>query len=671
MTKTIIKKRTLSLLVASALAAQSWAALAETITNNVYSEKGLAGTLTQEKIDDQNYKAKIEFGWNNRRILIDENLTLNEQGLPIKLSLQGRSAFGSKIDETFSYNRGIAQWKSVNESGIKADATLDFYVPSNLHLALDNATMRYVLKNNQYELDVYPQGKMLIEKLKTLKLGEQTVHLLVTSGLSLTPNFAWYDDDGNYFAQTWGAMYVLRDGFSKAQFEQLETIQKQAEQQHLENLAKKLTHQVPELFIENVAVFDSEQKKLLKKQDVLIQDGKIVEVANHIKKPKGVASIDGKGKTLIPGLWDMHGHLSKENGILNIANGVTSVRDMGNEHDNIMEIEALFNTNQVLGSRVYRAGFMDKYSENSAGLSVKSLQEALDTIDFFADNGYVQVKLYSSIDPSWVKPISERAHSRGLRLSGHVPAFMTAEQAIANGYDEIQHINMLFLNFLAGEEVDTRTQKRFSLMGEQASGLSLDSPEMNAFIKLLSDKKVVVDPTVSTFRSLLMSEDQKVNPEFAAISEHMPIAFARGLKGAEMHVDEQFKLSYQESGEAMQKMLKKLYDAGVPMVPGTDNIAGFTLIRELELYVDAGIPAAEVLNMASIESAKLMGVAHQTGSIAKGKVADLVLVDGDPLKDITALQKVALVIKGEQAFKPAEIYRAIGVKPFTSAPSLK
>lgn len=251
--------------MASVLAAQSWAALAETITNNVYSEKGLAGTLTQEKIDDQNYKAKIEFGWNNRRILIDENLTLNEQGLPIKLSLQGRSAFGSKIDETFSYNRGIAQWKSVNESGIKADATLDFYVPSNLHLALDNATMRYVLKNSQYELDVYPQGKMLIEKLKTLKLGDQTVHLLVTSGLSLTPNFAWYDDDGNYFAQTWGAMYVLRDGFSKAQFEQLETIQKQAEQQHLENLAKKLTHQVPELFIENVAVFDSEQKKAAKK----------------------------------------------------------------------------------------------------------------------------------------------------------------------------------------------------------------------------------------------------------------------------------------------------------------------------------------------------------------------------------------------------------------------
>ncbi|MEJ6475648.1 amidohydrolase family protein [Pseudoalteromonas piscicida] len=671
MTKTITKRSILSMLVAGVLSTQSWAVLADTITNNVYSEKGLAGTLTQEQIDDQNYKAKIEFGWNNRRILIDETLQLNDQGMPIKLSLQGRSAFGSTIDESFSYNKGIAQWKSVNESGIKADATLDFYIPANNHFALDNAIMRYVLKNNKYELDVYPQGKMLIEKMKTITLGEQTVHLLVTSGLSLTPNFAWYDDDGNYFAQSWGPMYVLRDGYTKAQFEQLEAIQKQAEQQHLENLAKKLTHDVPNLLIKHVAVFDGEQKKLLNNRDVLIQNGKIVEIAKHINQQNGVVSINGKGKTLLPGLWDMHGHLSKENGILNIANGVTSVRDMGNEHDNIMEIETLFNANQVLGSRVYRAGFMDKYSENSAGLSVKSLEEALDTVDFFADNGYVQVKLYSSIDPSWVKPISERAHSRGLRLSGHVPAFMTAEQAIANGYDEIQHINMLFLNFLAGEEVDTRTQKRFSLMGEQASGLSLDSPEMNAFVKLLSDKKIVVDPTVSTFRSLLMSEDQKVNPEFAAIAEHMPIAFTRGLKGAEMHVDEQFKLSYQKSGEAMQKMLKKLYDAGVPMVPGTDNIAGFTLIRELELYVDAGIPAADVLNMATLDSAKLMGVAHQTGSISKGKVADLVLVDGNPLNDITALQKMSLVIKGQQAFKPAEIYQAIGVKPFTASPALK
>ncbi len=644
--------------------------LAQTITNNIYSEKGLAGTIIQEKIDDQNYHAKIEFGWNNRRVSVDETLKLNAQGVPVKLMLKGTSPFGAPIDEMFKYKNGVAKWQSLNESGEKADDSVDFYSPSSVNFATDNATMRYAFQNNQYELDVYPQGKMLIKKLDSRQLNGQTVHLMATSGLGLTPNFAWYDDKGNFFAKSFGPMYVIRDGFTEAQFKELEKAQQEAEQTFLEGLADTLTHSPKSLLIQNVAVFDSKEGTLLQNHDVLIENGKIVNVSAHIEEAANQSKVDGTGKTLIPGLWDMHGHLSKNNGILNIANGVTSVRDMGNEHDNIMEIQALFDSNKVLGSRVYRAGFMDQYSENSAGLSVKSLEEALDTVDFFADNGYVQVKLYSSIDPQWVKPIAERAHSRGLRLSGHVPAFMTAEQAVKDGYDEIQHINMLFLNFLAGEEVDTRTKQRFSLMGEQAAKLPMDSPEMNAFIKLLADERIVIDPTVSTFRSLLMAENQKVDGEFADIAPNMPVNFTRGLKGAQMHVEDDFKISYQKSGEAMQKMLKKLYDAGVPIVPGTDSIAGFALIRELELYVDAGIPAAEVLNMASIDSAKLMGVAHQTGSIEAGKVADVVLVDGNPLEDIRALRNAALVVKGEQVFKPEEIYKAIGVKPFTTSPAL-
>ncbi len=665
-----IRKALTSALLFSMFALPNTSLLAQTITNNIYSEKGLAGTLTQEKLDDQNYTAKIEFGWNNRRVVVNETLQLNAEGIPIKLMLKGTSPFGAPIDEMFKYKNGVAKWQSLNESGKEKDATIDFYSPASINFATDNATMRYAFENEQYELDVYPQGKMLIEKLDTRQMNDQTVHLIAASGLGLTPNFAWYDDQGNFFAKSFGPMYVIRDGFTEAQFIELETIQEEAEQKFLEGLATKLTHSPQSLLIENVAVLDSKNKTLLQNRDVLIENGKIVNVAEQIEGNSSQTKVDGSGKTLIPGLWDMHGHLSKNNGILNIANGVTSVRDMGNEHENIMEIQALFDTNKVLGSRVYRAGFMDQYSENSAGLSVKSLKEALETVDFFADNGYVQVKLYSSIDPKWVKPIAERAHSRGLRLSGHVPAFMTAEQAVKSGYDEIQHINMLFLNFLAGEEVDTRTKKRFSLMGEQASKLPMDSPEMNAFIKLLADERIVVDPTVSTFRSLLMAENQKIDGEFADIAPNMPVNFTRGLKGAQMHVDEDFKASYQESGEAMQAMLKKLYDAGVPIVPGTDSIAGFALIRELELYVEAGIPAAEVLNMASIDSAKLMGVAHKTGSIEVGKTADLVLVDGNPLEDIGALRNAALVIKGEQVFKPEEIYQAIGVKPFTASPAL-
>ena len=331
-----------------------------------------------------------------------------------------------------------------------------------------------------------------------------------------------------------------------------------------------------------------------------------------------------------------------------------------------MQLERWFADSTLIGPNVYRAGFMDQESEYSAGLSVKSLDEALEKVDWFADNGYLQVKLYSSIDPSWVKPISARAHNRGMRLSGHIPAFMTAEQAVNSGYDEIQHINMLFLNFLAGTEVDTRQRLRFSLVGEKAHALDLNSQAVQDFLQLLADKRIVIDPTVSTFRSLLVREDKKVDAEFLPVVDHLPPAVTRQLMGAEMPVPAEQWADYQASSEAMLTFVKMLHDKGVGIVPGTDNIAGFTLQRELELYAQAGIPILEVLRIATLDCAKLVGVAHQTGSIAVGKRAEMLLIDGDPTKNIGDIRKVALVLKGEHYFKPAQLHTVLGVKPFAS-----
>jgi hypothetical protein len=257
-----------------------------------------------------------------------------------------------------------------------------------------------------------------------------------------------------------------------------------------------------------------------------------------------------------------------------------------------------------------------------------------------------------------------------MRLSGHIPAFMTAEQAVKSGYDEIQHINMLFLNFLAGTEVDTRQRLRFSLVGEKAHSLDLKGPEVKAFLALLKAENVVVDPTVSTFRSLLVREDKKVDAEFLSIADHLPPEVVRGMMGAEMPVPPEQWDDYQASAAAMSKMVKLLFDNGIGIVPGTDNIAGFTLQRELELYAQAGIPTLDVLRIGSLECARLVGAAHKTGSIAVGKQADLLLIDGDPIKNIADIRKVALVIKGQQYFKPSELHGVLGVKPFAAAPSI-
>lgn len=646
------------------------------ITNLVYSEKGLAGKQIMTKVSDTQYSGSLDLRWNNRVFKIDEKIKLNGKGQILSFESTGLSPFGAAIAESFKWQDGIASWESNKEDGRIKSSGEQFYLPVNSAVVAENLMVQAMLKNIGNSIELLPSGTARLTELKTVKLsadsGSEQVTLYAISGLGFTPDFSWYDSQGNFFAKDHsGFMKVIREGFTLDDFEKLKVIQNSAEQEYLEGVARKLSHSYTTLLIKNAQVVDVINSVVLKNTDVLFKNGKVSQVAKNINMPENTATIDGSGKTLIPGLWDMHGHLSKDDGLLNMAAGVTNVRDVGNSHGNIMEIERLFNTNQVIGNRVFRAGFFDQMSEFSAGLSVKSLAEAHEKIDWFADNGYIQIKLYSSIDPTWVEPIAKHAHRRGLRLSGHIPAFMTAEQAVKAGYDEIQHINMLFLNFLAGTEVDTRQQLRFTLIGEKAGDVDINSKEFNDFIQLLADNQIVIDPTVSTFRSLLLKERKKIDPEFLAVAEHLPPNVLRQLKGAEMNVTDDLKDNYQAGADAMSVLVKKLYDKGVPIVPGTDNIAGFTLHRELEIYADAGIPEMDVLKIASINSARLVGAAHYLGSITEGKSADVLLIDGDPLKDMSVLRKTSLVIKDNHFYKPEELYKILGVKPFTPSSRLQ
>lgn len=663
----------LSLLVI--LVSTSWsvnvtAAKTDSITNLLYTEKGLAGKAVFTQEGEFDYTGFIEAGWNNRRLKISESITLDKNGMPVSFHAHGQSPFGSEINESFTLNGHQAKWESAKDVGSMKVDKPRFYVPADSTIATHAALVKALLASPSKTLALLPSGHASLTVLneQDVENGNKKarVYLYAISGMDFTPDFAWFDDKGRLFAQNMGGfMRIIREGFSLDNLVALSEIQLEEERSYLENMADKLSHSYTQLLIQGSNVVDVEQGTLIAQTDVLLENGKIKKIAKHIPVEASMQLIDGQGKTLLPGLWDMHGHLSKDDGLLDIAAGVTNVRDMGSNHDNIMEIESLFNSNQIIGPHVYRAGFMDQKSEYSAGLSVETLEEALNTVDWFADNGYIQIKLYSSINPAWVKPLADRAHNRGLRVSGHIPAFMTAEQAVNAGYDEIQHINMIFLNFLAGTHADTRKQLRFSLIGEKAGSMNLNSPEMKDLIKLLADKRITVDPTVSTFRSLLIAEDRQTNPEYLAIVDHLPPAASRQLKGAAMALSETELIEYKKSADALIEMVKVLYDNQVPIVPGTDNLTGFTLHRELELYEQAGIPAFDILAMASINSANLVGAGHLSGSIKEGKNADVILVEGDPTQNMSDIRKISLVVKDDHFYKTAELYRTLGVKPFT------
>jgi hypothetical protein len=422
--------------------------------------------------------------------------------------------------------------------------------------------------------------------------------------------------------------------------------------------------------VRNARVFDSETATLGAPSDVYVLRGKVTAVLPAGSPMRGVdREIDAAGRVMLPGLFDMHGHVGRWGGGLNLAAGVTTVRDMGNDNATLQQVIDELADHQLLGPRVVPAGFLEGESPMSArnGFVVKELQQAKDAIDWYAEHGYPQLKVYNSFPKDILRDTVAYAHSRGMRVSGHIPVFLRAEDAVDAGFDEIQHINQVLLNFLVTPTTDTRTLERFYLPAEKVAAMDFDSKPVQDYIAKLRDRKVVIDPTLATFE-FIRQRDGETSVVVAAVADHLPPDVQRGRKVASMKIpDDATAARYDASYAKMIDFVGRLYRAGVPLVAGTDEIEGFALQTELELYVKAGLTPAQALQVATKNGALYTRTAHERGRIAPGMLADLVLVDGDPVKDIGDLRKVALVITQGRLVSPSGVYRALGIRPFVDA----
>jgi imidazolonepropionase-like amidohydrolase len=610
--------------------------------------------------------------WNNREYRLNAETQLDEHGLIVAQKITGVSPFGAKIDESFSISDGIARWQTPGEGGTADAGGPAFYLPNEwATVGAAGALVRAALSAMDGEIALYPSGSAKVEKLRQHDVetpsGTENLTLVAISGIGFTPNYLWFDEDMRVAAVGESWLGMLPDGWDPAVLKELTEIQNAEDAKQIAKLAGKLAHPLEQpLLIDNVNVVDVVNSVILPGRFVQVVDGKITAIAEEPVGDDDVLRINGAGKFLAPGLWDMHGHFSLSDGVLNIAGGITSVRDIGGEHDQVMELTEKFDSGEVIGPHTYRAGFMDRAGPFAAGWAAESLDDALARVDFFAENGYLQIKLYSSIEPNWVAPIAERAHSHGMRVSGHIPAFMSAEQAVRAGYDEIQHINMVFLNFLAGDREDTRKQLRFTLYGDEAGNLDLKSQQVQDFFALLLKERVVVDATAAIFETQLIHHSGEPDPTFAPVIDHLPVSVARPLYNPEMDMGDKVE-AWARSASRQAEMLKALHDYGIQLVAGSDNMPAFTLHRELEVYQEAGIPAADVLKIATIDSASVIGVDDRTGSIEVGKDADLMLLVENPLEDVSAVRKATLIVKGNTVFRPDELYKAVGVQPFVES----
>jgi imidazolonepropionase-like amidohydrolase len=293
---------------------------------------------------------------------------------------------------------------------------------------------------------------------------------------------------------------------------------------------------------------------------------------------------------------------------------------------------------------------------------VSTAEQGRAWVDKYASLGYVQIKLYSSIEPQLVRPIVEEAHKKGLRVSGHVPANLTAAECVELGYDEIQHVNFLLLNFMPDVK-ETRTPARFLEPARRAADLDLASPEVRAFIDLLKRRGTSLDPTLTAFESMFLDRSGTMAVGMAKVAHRLPVQVRRGFMAGNLPVPPGMDERYRKSWEKALRLVHDLWAAGVPIEAGTDALAGFSLHRELELDAQAGIPAPDVLQLATYGAARIMRLDQELGTVEPGKLADLVLLDGDPAADISAVRNTALVMKNGILYQPDELYRELGVAP--------
>lgn len=647
-------------------------ALAEQQTDKIILQGNPAGTQTVRTESDGTVRAEYSYNDRGRGDHIIATWKLDPAGVPTEYEGKGNDYMKAPVEERFDLKGGKATWKNRSESGEQTITNKAFYLPLNAPPEFSGVLARALLKAPGHKLALLPAGEVSLEeagKAKTNK-GELVEYRII--GLGFTPQSIWLETNGKT-AGTVSAWISIISSQHEATLRQLQTAQEKTSAAWASRVAHELTHSPKtNLIIQNARLFDPRDLSVTSGANVLVRGERIVrvDIATEVKASADTEIIDARGRFLMPGMWDNHQHLSSfEDGALDLANGITSARDMANDTESFLERVARYDNGSEIGPRVSKAGIIDGTGEfaGPTKMRVDTAEQATTDVDWYADHGYAQIKIYSSIKPELVPIIADHAHARGLRVSGHVPAFMSARQFIEGGADEIQHFNFIELNFLFPEVKETRNRDRFIKVAERAREFTPEKPEVREFIKFLKEHHTVLDPTMNVFEGLFCGDPSAAIPGLEDVLPRFPPQVRRVLHSGALEVPPEKAEAYREAFPAMLRLLKAVHEAGVTIIPGTDSLAGYTLPRELELYVKAGIEPAEVLRMATYTPALVMGVVKDRGTIAAGKLADMIIIDGDPTKEIRDLRKVTTVIKGGKVYEPAAIEKAFGILPRAEA----
>ena len=457
-------------------------------------------------------------------------------------------------------------------------------------------------------------------------------------------NYAWLDADGRLamfatggggglsFKTVRAALLPLRDALmevaTRAQMAELKAIE-----------SKQRVVAEGSLALVGATLVDATGARPVPNATVVVANGRIVAAGPSASTmiPAGARRIDVAGKTIVPGLWDNHAHLHQIEWIPTyFAAGVTSVRDMGSEWPLLVAMRDAIRSGAINGPNLFFAGLIDGPGPQGFGeFSAATPDEGRALVRRYHDLGFEMMKIYLALAPDVTAAICDEAHKQNMRCTGHVPTSMELHAAIDSGMDQIAH-------FPIRGDLTTEDGKK----------------QLAHFVA----KQTVFDPTAS-WGEIGGKSAQEPMQNIQPVLQHLPVALLQNRVASLGQSASDTATSHARLARTLAN-IKAAHDAGVPLITGTDEgIPAYSVYREMELFVKAGFTPMEALQSATSVSAKAMRVDADVGTIETGKRADLLVLDANPIDNISNIRTVRMVMKDGKMFDSAALWTVAGFKP--------
>jgi imidazolonepropionase-like amidohydrolase len=629
------------------------------------------------KIEPTDGAIAIDYDYKNhgRGPTFKETVSFDDAGVPVSWSIAGATTFGNQVEETFALTEGEASWTDATGDGAATVTAPSLYIsqfasPYSLFIYA-----RALLSDEDGVMPALPGGELRLTEMEKLAVGgapgAKKVTTYALSGADLNPDYFILDDEQKFFAYIDSGFIIIREGYEDEEV-RLRALAEKYSAERFAGIQAKVAHKYNRpVRIRDVRLFDPRALALGEPVSVVVSGERIERIDPADAPPlDGETVIEGNGGTLVAGIYDMHGHMGENAALLNVAAGVTSVRDMGNENEVLENLMKRIADGTLAGPRIVRGGFIEGKSPFSSnnGILVESEEQGIAAVRKYHEMGFDFIKLYNSMNGDWAPAIVAEAKRLGMPVMGHVPAFSNANAMIRAGYDEMTHINQVMLGWVLAPEEDTRTLLRLTAL-KRLPDLDLSGEKVQETISLMVENGVAIDPTLTIHEYLLLARNGETRAGVLDYVDHMPANFQRGAKVALSDVaTPEDDAAYRGAWGQIVATVKMMHERGVFIVFGTDLGGAFNLHREFELYQDVGFTPAEILKRATYDAADYLGQADDLGSIEDGKLADFFLVPGDPTADLKAIKTISLVSRGGVFYYPSEIYPEFGITPFTEVP---